>query len=109
MTPLEEPLVSMTLAPNASGDTSVTIRDGHRRITSHCKPDETLLDAVRRTSASITTGCERGDCGACMVMLHQGSVCMRRNAALSEDDIEDGYVLACQAVPTTEAVDFELL
>ena len=39
-----------------------------------------------------------------MAKLTEGTATMRVNDALTEDEVEDGYVLTCQAVPTTETV-----
>ena len=39
-----------------------------------------------------------------MAKLTEGSATMRVNDALEEDEVEEGYVLTCQAVPDTAAV-----
>jgi hypothetical protein len=39
-----------------------------------------------------------------MARLSEGSATMRVNDALADDEVEDGYVLTCQAVPDTESV-----
>lgn len=69
---------------------------------------ETLLQTARRAGINISTGCENGDCGACMVGILEGSVDMHRNSNLSEQDIADGCVLACQAVPTSGTCKVEI-
>ncbi len=39
-----------------------------------------------------------------MAKLTEGSATMRVNDALDEDEVEDGYVLTCQAIPDTQSV-----
>ncbi len=43
-----------------------------------------------------------------MAKLTEGSATMRVNDALEEDEVEDGYVLTCQAIPDTQNVDGQL-
>ena len=48
-------------------------------------------------------------CGTCRAHLAVGVVEMRRNYALSEDEVERGFVLSCQSHPVSEqvTVDFD--
>ncbi len=39
-----------------------------------------------------------------MALLTDGKATMRVNDALTEDEVEEGYVLTCQAVPDTPSV-----
>ena len=39
-----------------------------------------------------------------MARLIEGSATMRTNDALEDDEIADGYILTCQAVPDTPSV-----
>jgi 3-ketosteroid 9alpha-monooxygenase subunit B len=65
---------------------------------------ETLLESARRAGMSPPFSCEAGNCGTCMARLSEGSATMRVNDALEEDEVEDGYVLTCQAIPDTPSV-----
>ena len=47
------------------------------------------------------SSCEAGDCATCMAHLEAGSVRMRANNALSAEDLDDGFVLTCQSIPTS--------
>jgi ferredoxin len=48
--------------------------------------------------------CREGSCSACTCLVLEGEVKLLRNTVLSREDLEDGYVLACQAVPLTDDV-----
>lgn len=62
----------------------------------------TLLDVADQAAVRIENACRSGACGSCMVKLKRGDVRMAAEGALSEDEKGDGYVLACQAEPTSD-------
>jgi len=63
-----------------------------------------VLDAARRAGLRPPFSCESGSCATCMAHLDAGSVQMRVNNALSAAEVEDGWILTCQAVPTSPEV-----
>ena len=48
--------------------------------------------------------CEAGNCATCMAHLDKGSVTMRVNNALSADELDEGWVLTCQSIPTSAEI-----
>ena len=46
----------------------------------------------------------RGVCSTCLAKLSKGSVEMDNNQILTDDEIKDGYILSCQARPTSDEV-----
>ena len=46
-------------------------------------------------------------CGTCKAKILSGSVAMEHNFALSQADLASGYVLTCQAHPTTPTVSID--
>ncbi|WP_116246628.1 1,2-phenylacetyl-CoA epoxidase subunit PaaE [Nocardiopsis sp. FIRDI 009] len=68
-----------------------------------------ILDAAQRYRPELPFACKGGVCGTCRVRVCDGEVSMRRNYALSEEEVEAGYALSCQALPETDAVtvDFD--
>jgi len=87
----------------ASGGT-VTIRLDRKTVSVGRVPNETLLESARRAGLAPPFSCEAGNCGTCMARLTDGHATMRVNDALTEDEVADGYVLTCQAVPDSESV-----
>jgi 3-ketosteroid 9alpha-monooxygenase subunit B len=88
------------------GDTggTVTIHLERKKASVARVAGETLLESARRAGLSPPFSCEAGNCGTCMARLTEGSATMRTNDALEDDEVADGYILTCQAVPDTASV-----
>jgi 3-ketosteroid 9alpha-monooxygenase subunit B len=63
-----------------------------------------LLDVIIDAGLNPPYSCRQGQCGACAVRKTSGEVELINNEILEEEDFAEGYILACQAVPRTEAV-----
>lgn len=70
---------------------------------------DSILDAVRALRSEVPYACKNGVCGTCRCTLVEGTVEMAQNYALEADEVEAGYVLACQSYPTSQkvTVDFD--
>ncbi len=60
---------------------------------------ETILQAARNAGLRPPYSCQSGFCGCCMAKLTDGEVTMKVNDFLEADDLAEGWVLTCQAVP----------
>ena len=82
----------------------VTIQlDGRTDATDH-RPGTTILQTARQLGLSPPYSCEAGSCATCMAMLVEGSATMLVNNALTDDEVADGWVLTCQATPSSPSV-----
>jgi ferredoxin-NADP reductase len=70
-------------------------------------PGDTVLETARRAGLAPPYSCEAGSCATCMALLHEGSVAMRANDALTPDEVAEGWVLTCQSVPTSPRLRIE--
>lgn len=75
-----------------------------RSATITMKAGDSILDSARRAGLAPPFSCEAGNCGTCMAKLTEGSATMRVNDALDDDEVAEGYVLTCQAVPDCSVV-----
>jgi ferredoxin len=95
-------------APTAASDAvacrSLVIQLGRRRHTVAYEAGDTILGAARRAGLRPPFSCERGNCATCMAHVAAGTVAMRANDVLSADEVAEGWVLTCQAVPTSAEV-----
>jgi 3-ketosteroid 9alpha-monooxygenase subunit B len=92
------------VADAAAAEGTVTIHLERKKVSVPQVAGETLLETARRAGLSPPFSCEAGNCGTCMARLTEGSATMRTNDVLEEDELDDGYILTCQAVPDTESV-----
>jgi ferredoxin-NADP reductase len=88
---------------------SVVIRMDRRKHKVAYEPGDTLLGAARRAGLRPPFSCQQGRCAACMAFVEAGTARMRSNDALTDAEVEEGWVLTCQAVPTSRevVVDFD--
>jgi 3-ketosteroid 9alpha-monooxygenase subunit B len=63
-----------------------------------------MLDVLIDAGLDAPYSCRQGICGACGCQLTGGEVDMAHNEVLEAEDVADGYILACQAVPLTSEV-----
>jgi 3-ketosteroid 9alpha-monooxygenase subunit B len=66
--------------------------------------DQKLLDFLLDKGLDAPYSCREGACSACGVKLLEGEVTMDNNSVLEEEDLEEGWRLACQSRPTTDVV-----
>jgi 3-ketosteroid 9alpha-monooxygenase subunit B len=82
----------------------VTIELDGRKSTAVYSRGDTLLQTARMAGLRAPSSCEVGSCGTCMARITQGSARMLNNDALEDDEVEEGWVLTCQALPTSREV-----
>ena len=89
---------------------TVTIRqDGRDRQIALTAEDDSSLDAALRQGADLPFACKGGVCATCKCKVLRGEVAMAANYSLEADELAAGYVLSCQALPTSGdvVVDFD--
>ena len=61
-----------------------------------------LLDTLREQGVDLPYGCRYGGCITCAAKLTEGKVDQRRQVALNNRQIADGYVVLCVARPLSD-------
>lgn len=77
--------------------------DGRIETTAH-RAGTTILQTARQLGMDPPYSCESGSCATCMGRLREGTVTMHTNDALSDEEVEEGWILTCQSVPTAPVV-----
>ena len=93
----------------ATATESLVIRLDGRKHSVRYQPGDTILEAARRAGLEPAFACRAGNCGTCMAYLQQGEVTMRANNVLGADEVEEGWILTCQAIPQSRelVVDYD--
>ncbi len=68
-------------------------------VTVRCSETDTVLAVAKAAGLNIPSGCTFGVCGTCKIKKAVGDVHMVHNGGISEEDIADGYILACCSHP----------
>jgi len=67
--------------------------------------DKTILEALIADGVDAPFSCTSGACSTCVAKVNNGKVNMDVCHALDDDEIEDGYILTCQAHPEGAGVE----
>ena len=82
----------------------VVIELDRRTTTATYRAGDTLLQTARSAGLQAPYSCETGSCATCMARIVEGSAQMVNNDALEDDEVAEGWVLTCQALPTSPTV-----
>lgn len=89
---------------NQTGDIKASIiLDGVRREI-NVAPTQTILEAGIAAGMDLPYSCQGGVCCTCRAKVLSGALSMIKNYALGQDELENGYILTCQAIPTSAEV-----
>jgi ring-1,2-phenylacetyl-CoA epoxidase subunit PaaE len=101
------PAVRPETTPVSSANTAVitVIQDGRRRNFKMTGEDESILAAGERAGLDLPYSCRAGVCSTCRVRLIKGKVTMEHNVALEEWELTAGFILACQARPSSSELE----
>lgn len=72
---------------------------------------DTILDASVDAGVDAPFSCKGAVCCTCKAKVVEGSARMEMNYALSDSEVDEGYILTCQAHPTSEkcVVDYDVV
>jgi ferredoxin len=82
----------------------VVIELDRRTTIAAYRSGDTLLQTARIAGLRAPYSCETGSCGTCMARVVEGSARMVNNDALEDDEVAEGWVLTCQALPSSRTV-----
>jgi ring-1,2-phenylacetyl-CoA epoxidase subunit PaaE len=63
---------------------------------------KTILEAAEESGADVPYSCKGGVCASCKAKVIKGDAKMDVNYTLTDKEVEDGYILTCQAHPNSE-------
>ena len=83
------------------------LEEAQRIVASRAPQLQRILDAALAVRSDAPYACKGGVCGTCRAKLLDGEVAMDRNFALEQDEIDAGFVLACQSRPVSDTVSLD--
>ncbi|BCY27854.1 2Fe-2S iron-sulfur cluster-binding protein [Flavobacterium okayamense] len=89
---------------SAQGHTKITILLDDEETSFEMSQKQTLLEAALKQSLDAPYSCQGGICSSCIARVTEGKAEMKKNQILTDDEIEEGLVLTCQAHPITPTI-----
>ena len=101
-----EPAAAPARAKSSAPETHVElVMDGRRRSFTMATGTESILDAAARAGIELPFSCKAGVCATCRTKLVRGQVDLAQNYALEDWELEQGFILACQAHAKTPEIE----
>ena len=94
----EPPIEATSSASGEEVEVSIVL-DGVTTQVSVKRSGKSILDAALDSGVDAPFSCQGGVCCTCRCKMTSGSASMDINFALEEEEVENGYVLACQSHP----------
>ena len=91
-------------APESKGDVSLTVVLDGKKHQMQMSTTDKILDVALAAGLDLPYSCKGGVCCTCRAKVMHGSVEMEKNFTLEKWEAEQGFVLSCQAKPTSKEV-----
>ena len=92
-----------TVESNFKGTSAVkVILDSEVAEFSLANEGKTILEALEKAGLDAPFSCRGGVCCSCKAKVLKGAASMKMNYSLTDEEVKDGYILTCQAHPTSE-------
>lgn len=94
---------------DAEGTARVTVLVDDEETTFEISRKNILLDALLKEGIDAPYSCQGGICSSCMCRIQKGTAIMQKNSILTDSEIEEGLILSCQAIVTSDEIyiDFD--
>ncbi len=87
--------------------TEITILLDDETTTFTMKQEENILNAALDKDLDAPYSCQGGICSSCIAKVTEGKAIMKNNSILSDEEVAEGYILTCEAHPTTEKITID--
>jgi ring-1,2-phenylacetyl-CoA epoxidase subunit PaaE len=96
-------------APLTAPTSEATVVLDGRATTVTLPRDVSLLAGAQRVRPDLPFACKGGVCGTCRAKVTSGKADLRRNFALDQSEVDNGFILTCQSFPVSDrlTVDFD--
>jgi ring-1,2-phenylacetyl-CoA epoxidase subunit PaaE len=91
-------------APESKGEVALTIVLDGKKHSMQMSANDKILDVALAAGLDLPYSCKGGVCCTCRAKVMHGSVEMEKNFTLEKWEAEQGFVLSCQAKPTSKEV-----
>ena len=89
------------------GNTKITVLLDDEETTFNMQQTDDILAATLRNDLDPPYSCQGGVCSSCLAKVTEGKAVMVKNTILTDGEIEEGFILTCQAHPTTATISID--
>ena len=89
------------------GITEITVLLDDEETSFTMQQTDDILAASLRNNLDAPYSCQGGVCSSCLCKVTEGKAVMVKNSILTDDEIEEGLILACQAHPITAVIKID--
>jgi ring-1,2-phenylacetyl-CoA epoxidase subunit PaaE len=89
------------------GHTAISITVDADEVSFEMSQQQTILEAALKQGLDVPYSCQGGICSSCICRVTEGSATMKKNQILTDNEVAEGLVLACQAVPTSSEINID--
>lgn len=91
------------------GTSQITVLLDDEETTFSMIQTDDILAATLRKDLDPPYSCQGGVCSSCLAKVTEGKAVMVKNSILTDGEVEEGFILTCQAHPTTSkiTIDFD--
>ncbi len=89
------------------GKTDITVLVDDEEFTFVMDQKNTILDAALDEDIDAPYSCQGGVCSSCICRVTEGSAVMEKNSILTDGELAEGLILACQAHPTSTKIKID--
>ncbi|MEK6480426.1 iron-sulfur cluster-binding domain-containing protein [Catalinimonas sp. 4WD22] len=92
------------VSKNASGKAEITFLKGEHAFKIQLSQDKYILQEALQQGLPLPYSCQEAMCGSCKIKLLLGKVNMVENYALTDKQLQEGYVLLCSSKAETKKI-----
>ncbi|EAQ43129.1 ferredoxin--NADP reductase [Polaribacter sp. MED152] len=89
------------------GTTKITVLLDDEETTFSMQQTDDILAATLRNDLDPPYSCQGGVCSSCLAKVTEGKAVMVKNTILTDGEMEEGFILTCQAHPTTSTISID--
>jgi len=95
---------SEAMQSKAAGVTLQVVLDGRRSRLRFDPSKHNILESIQAAGLHAPYACRGGVCTTCRAKLLSGKATMIKNYGLTDEEVAEGYVLTCQALPASDDI-----
>ena len=99
--------VSVGEKESLDGNSEITVILDDEKETFSMPRKKSILEAALLEGLDPPYSCQGGICSSCLAMITSGKAVMDKNTILTDEEVNDGLILTCQAHPTTDKVTID--